>query len=95
MTDDTAEHKTALKELFQSIEPIPGPSRQELGEALAQLRKSERGQQALDDFQCLLQNGGTGLDGQNWEALGVIVSACRSDMSDEFSSILRPEHIAN
>jgi hypothetical protein len=33
------------------------------------LRRSERGCQALHDFRALLDNGGAGLDDENWQAM--------------------------
>jgi len=37
--------------------------------AVRTLRRSERGRQALVDFRTLLDNGGDGLDDENWQAL--------------------------
>lgn len=40
--------------------------------AVRTLRRSERGRQALVDFRALLDNGGDGLDDENWQALIVL-----------------------
>ncbi len=45
---------------------------------IRQLNRSERGRQVLLDFRVLLDNGGWGLDDQNWEALGNLVIIARS-----------------
>lgn len=39
---------------------------------IAPVRRSERGYQALIDFRTLLDNGGWGLDYENWQALGTL-----------------------
>lgn len=39
---------------------------------IAPVRRSERGYQALIDFRTLLDNGGWGLDAENWKALGTL-----------------------
>lgn len=39
------------------------------GIAVRTLRRSERGRQALMDFRTLLDNGGDGLDDENWQAM--------------------------
>jgi hypothetical protein len=44
--------------------------------AVAQLRRSERGAQALSDFRKLLENGGDGLDSENSKALATLAAAC-------------------
>ena len=58
------------------------PSNEALVSAVEQLRMSSRGTQALDDFCDLLTSGGSGLDVFNWEAMSVLVSACRAGHSD-------------
>jgi hypothetical protein len=40
--------------------------------AAQQLQRSERGSQALADFVTLLDNGGYGLDNENWAALTIL-----------------------
>ncbi len=40
--------------------------------AVRTLRRSERGRQALLDFGALLDNGGDGLDDENWQALVIL-----------------------
>lgn len=44
-------------------------ARDAAGIAVRTLRRSERGHQALVDFRTLLDNGGDGLDDENWKAL--------------------------
>lgn len=44
--------------------------------AVAQLRRSERGAQALLDFRKMLDNGGDGLDSENSRALATLAAAC-------------------
>ena len=50
---------------------------EDLAAAMTQLRRSERGGQALADFRQLLDNGGDMLDSENWEALATLIEGCR------------------
>ncbi len=56
------------------------PDQQALADALAQLRRSERGQRAAAQFRRLLEaNDGSAvsLDSNNWRALETLVRSCR------------------
>ena len=44
--------------------------------AVRTLGRSERGRQTLADFKSLLNNGGDGLDDENWKALTVLCQLC-------------------
>ena len=57
------------------------PTDSQLDAAVAQLRRSERGQQVLKDILHLLDNGGIGLDLQNWEAVHTLLAAARAGAS--------------
>lgn len=57
------------------------PTDSQLDAAFTQLRRSERGQQVLKDILALLDNGGTGLDLQNWEAVHTLLAAAQAGAS--------------
>jgi hypothetical protein len=57
------------------------PTDEQLDAAVSQLRRSERGQQVLKDILSLLDNGATGLDLQNWNAVHTLLAAARAGSS--------------
>lgn len=57
------------------------PTDSQLDAAVSQLRRSERGQQVLKDILALLDNGASGLDLQNWEAVHTLLAAARAGAS--------------
>lgn len=48
-----------------------------LDEHVATMASSERGNAALCGFWGLLQDGATGLDGENWKTMEALVGMCR------------------
>jgi hypothetical protein len=75
----TPETDAELAELFKEINRSRAEfekAKPEVPAAIAQLKRSERGRQALRDFKVLLANGGSGLDSRNWNALATL---CRAE----------------
>lgn len=57
-------------------------------DAVAQLKKSERGTQVLRDLKALLANGAYGLDSKNMTAMCVLVESVRVGMRDTIDTEL-------
>lgn len=81
---DFAAAERADAAAMEELRAILGPTAQaafkkavaDVPAAVAQLKRSERGRQALADFKTLLANGGYGLDNKNWAALATM---CRAE----------------
>jgi hypothetical protein len=52
--------------------------RQAIKDSIAQLGRSERGQQTMHDFRVMLRNGATSLDEENMVALCILVESVRT-----------------
>jgi hypothetical protein len=93
------EKREAARQLAEALRPRPPAESIGVNEALAdavkQLGQSERGQQAMRDFLALLDNGGCGLDGNNWRALGTLVRVASvgycGRLFDALDEALHPE----
>lgn len=59
-------------------------------DCVKQLRKSERGCRALNDFRRLMNRGGFGLDVENLQALGRLIALCQAGGRPEVNDVLNP-----
>lgn len=83
---DTAHQNTDMNNTPNN--PDRGKISQATRAVIRQLSRSERGQQVLLDFRTLLDNGGWGLDYENWEALHSLCLIARSGKTDALREYL-------